>query len=108
MTIINTAHLSPFVRETALAIFQCLAEAEATVHGTSIEEVHFHEVGAVDAIVDIVGAAIALEAIGHHTTLCISIAALKWSCADCSWTLASTGARDVRDTAACERSVETM
>ncbi len=64
VTIINTAHLSPFVRETSLAIFQCLAEAEATVHGTNIEEVHFHEVGAVDAIVDIVGAAIALEISG--------------------------------------------
>jgi uncharacterized protein (TIGR00299 family) protein len=64
VTIINTAQLSSFVRETALAIFQCLGEAEATVHGTSIEEVHFHEVGAVDAIVDIVGAAIALEASG--------------------------------------------
>jgi hypothetical protein len=64
VTIINTAQLSNNVRETSLAIFQCLAEAEATVHGTSIEEVHFHEVGAVDAIVDIVGAAIALEILG--------------------------------------------
>src|SRR5579863_3174353 len=64
VAIINIAQLSPFVRETALAMFQCLAEAEAIVHGTSVEEVHFHEVGAVDAIVDIVGAAIALETMG--------------------------------------------
>ncbi len=52
------------IRETALAIFHCLAEAEATVHRSSIEEVHFHEVGAIDAIVDITGAAIGLEVLG--------------------------------------------
>ncbi|GAC1350979.1 MAG: nickel pincer cofactor biosynthesis protein LarC [Ktedonobacteraceae bacterium] len=52
------------VRETALSIFRCLAEAEATVHGTTLEEVHFHEVGAVDAIIDITGAAIAIETLG--------------------------------------------
>jgi pyridinium-3,5-bisthiocarboxylic acid mononucleotide nickel chelatase len=52
------------IRETALAIFHCLAEAEATVHKSSIEEVHFHEVGAIDAIVDITGAAIGIEVLG--------------------------------------------
>jgi pyridinium-3,5-bisthiocarboxylic acid mononucleotide nickel chelatase len=56
--------LSSTVREMALSMFQCLANAEAIIHGTSIEEVHFHEVGAIDAIVDITGAAIALEALG--------------------------------------------
>ena len=62
--ILRSSTLPPRVRERALAVFQLLAEAEAHVHGTSIEEVHFHEVGAVDAIVDIVGACWAIETLG--------------------------------------------
>lgn len=64
VALLNASALAPQVRDTALAMFHCLAEAEATVHGTSIEEVHFHEVGALDSIVDIVGAAIAIDALG--------------------------------------------
>jgi len=64
VVLLKTSLLPPRVRDTALAIFQCLAEAEATVHASTLEEVHFHEVGAVDAIVDITGAAIAIETLG--------------------------------------------
>jgi uncharacterized protein (TIGR00299 family) protein len=60
----HASTLPPRIRETALAIFRCLAEAEATVHKSSIEHVHFHEVGAVDAIIDITGAAIGVEVLG--------------------------------------------
>lgn len=62
--ILRDSLLPPRVRGRALTVFQLLAEAEAHVHGTSIEEVHFHEVGAVDAIVDIVGACLAIEVLG--------------------------------------------
>jgi uncharacterized protein (TIGR00299 family) protein len=62
--IIEAAALSETVKKRSLAVFTKLAAAEAKVHGTTIEQVHFHEVGAVDAIIDIVGTVFGLEALG--------------------------------------------
>jgi uncharacterized protein (TIGR00299 family) protein len=62
--LLDGARLVPEVRDRAQAIFAALAEAEARVHGIPVARVHFHEVGAVDAIVDVTGAAIALHRLG--------------------------------------------
>src|ERR1039457_6477605 len=62
--VISRSKLSAWVRQKSIAVFQRIAEAEGKIHGLPPTEVHFHEVGAVDSIVDIVGAAIALELLG--------------------------------------------
>jgi len=64
LKLIETSDLSPRVREDATRIFTEVGKAEAKVHNTTLEKVHFHEVGALDSIVDIVGAALCMEAAG--------------------------------------------
>jgi uncharacterized protein (TIGR00299 family) protein len=62
--IIEAAELSESVKTRSIAVFTKLAEAEAKVHGTTVEKIHFHEVGGVDAIIDIVGTVFGLEQLG--------------------------------------------
>ncbi len=62
--IIENSALSPRVQQTAMKIFWEVARAEAKVHATDIEKIHFHEVGALDSLVDIVGTAVCLELLG--------------------------------------------
>src|SRR6202795_2505810 len=70
LEILNSSHLASPVRDRASRIFQKLGEAEAYVHDAPIEKVHFHEVGAVDAIVDIVGSCIGFHALGIERFAC--------------------------------------
>lgn len=71
--IIESSSLNENIKNISLKIFKKVAEAEAKVHNKSIEEVHFHEVGAVDSIVDIVGAAICLDYLKVDTIKCSTI-----------------------------------
>jgi pyridinium-3,5-bisthiocarboxylic acid mononucleotide nickel chelatase len=67
--LILASELSDWVKQKSLAVFQRIAVAEGKIHGLPPEQVHFHEVGAVDSIVDIVGACIGLELLGHPRVL---------------------------------------
>jgi uncharacterized protein (TIGR00299 family) protein len=71
--IINDSRLSKTVKTRAIKIFTKLAEAEAKVHGIAIEKVHFHEVGAMDAIIDVVGACVGFEILGIEKFACSKI-----------------------------------
>ncbi|MBO9522736.1 MAG: nickel pincer cofactor biosynthesis protein LarC [Nocardioidaceae bacterium] len=73
-TILDTSTLHEPVRALAIAIFTRLAEAEAEVHGVSPDEVHFHEVGALDAIADVVGAAAGFVHLGLDRLVCAPVA----------------------------------
>jgi len=67
--LITKSKLSAWVKKKSVAVFQRIAEAEGKIHGLPPEHVHFHEVGAVDSIVDIVGACLALEMLGKPRVL---------------------------------------
>lgn len=68
--IITKAHISATAKSTAIKIFEALGAAEAEIHGTTADEVHFHEVGAVDAMVDTVCAAVGAEALAIDEWIC--------------------------------------
>jgi uncharacterized protein (TIGR00299 family) protein len=101
--LIAQSKLSEWVKQKSVAVFQRIANAEGKIHGVPPEQVHFHEVGAVDSIVDIVGACIGLELLGKPRVLAGSVVeGVGW--VDCAHgrfpipapaTLAILGARGV-------------
>jgi uncharacterized protein (TIGR00299 family) protein len=72
--IINSSKIADKSKQTAIAIFERLAQAEAAVHGKDPNDIHFHEVGAIDSIVDIVSAAIGLDTLGIEKVYCSPLA----------------------------------
>jgi len=73
LSIIDKSELAADIKARASAIFTKLGEAEASVHDVALEKIHFHEVGAVDAIVDIVGASIGFAALGIESFSCSAL-----------------------------------
>lgn len=73
-SLLDGAALAPAVRDLATAVFTRLAEAEASVHGVPVDDVHFHEVGALDSIADIVGAAAGLVQLRPAAVVCSPVA----------------------------------
>jgi uncharacterized protein (TIGR00299 family) protein len=71
--IISAAQISESAKKTAISIFEALGAAEAKIHDVPVENIHFHEVGSVDAIVDIVCAAVGIEALGVDEIVCSSL-----------------------------------
>ncbi len=70
LDIIEKSSLRPQIKKQSTTIFYNLGRAEAKIHNVSIEEVHFHEVGAVDSIIDIVGSVIGVSLLGIDTIIC--------------------------------------
>jgi uncharacterized protein (TIGR00299 family) protein len=68
--IIEQSDLDPSVKAGSITVFRRLAEAEARVHRTAVESIHFHEVGAMDAVIDVVGAVAGLRALGIEKIIC--------------------------------------
>jgi len=68
--IISAAAISESAKKTAIAVFEALGAAEARIHSVTLEQIHFHEVGAIDAMVDIVCAAVGAEALGVEEIVC--------------------------------------
>jgi uncharacterized protein (TIGR00299 family) protein len=70
LDIIERSGLSARVRERASAIYRRLGDAEARVHGVAVDAIHFHEVGQVDAVLDVAGVCVALELLGVERVMC--------------------------------------
>lgn len=87
LTIIDTSSLDLEIKELAKNIFVSLGEVEAKIHNKSIESVHFHEVGAMDSIIDIVGSAIALKKLGVEKVYASKIQVGKGFIKTCHGTL---------------------
>jgi uncharacterized protein (TIGR00299 family) protein len=72
--LINRSHISDPAKRRAIEIFESLAQTESEIHGTNPDQIHFHEIGAVDSIVDIVSACVGLDALAIEKVYCSNVA----------------------------------
>ena len=92
--IIGNLEMTEGARALALRIFEILAQAESEAHGVPVDEVHFHEVGAIDSIVDIVAAAVCFDDLGiRNVAVTASTGSYRYLCPRLPISLRRTGFR---------------
>ena len=96
LKMIDDSTLSPRVKARSKRIFEVIGHAEAKIHGMSFEDVHFHEVGAMDSIIDIIGGCIALESLDIDELYC-SPTYRQWQNQYCTWCVSRTSTSDCRN-----------
>lgn len=91
ISIVKNSDLAQSAKEQVIKIFSRLAEAEAKVHQTTVDRIHFHEVGAMDAIIDVTGAVVGLEALGIERVYIFSSTSWLWDHRMRPWRLTRSG-----------------
>ena len=89
--IIGHLNVPEKVKEDAIAVYKLIADAESHAHGCPVEEIHFHEVGAMDAVADIVGVCLAVYKLAPEQIHSFSCSCWLWSDSLCSWYSSNPG-----------------
>ena len=83
--IIQGLDVNDNVKKNAVEVYKLIAEAESNVHGKTVDEIHFHEVGSLDAVADVVAVCYLIDGLNPDNIICIAGAHGIWACALCAW-----------------------